>query len=346
MIDIRRYTSDKADEWNRFVAKSKNGTFLFDRTYMDYHADHFADHSMMVYRKGRLWALLPANVLGDTLYSHQGLTYGGLITSHTATTANVMEVFEKMNRQLWEDGIGRVVYKPTPWIYHRMPAEEDLYALFAVCHARLTARDVSSAMMQEPRLPFTEARRSGLRKATSAGITIAESERLAENADLNTFWHILDNNLWQSHGVHPVHSLAEMQLLACRFPDNIRLFTAKRDDIMLGGTLIYETPQVVHTQYISASEDGKRLGVLDQLFDFLIHKRYHDAHCIDFGKSTSTSDCTLNAKLIFQKEGFGARAVCYDTYEWETLPPEKQMDAANPKTDKPLNEAHRLIKTD
>ena len=318
MIDIRRYTSDKADEWNRFVATSKNGTFLFDRRYMDYHADRFNDHSLMVYRKGQLWALLPANLTGDTLYSHQGLTYGGLITNQKATTVNVMEVFENMNRLLREQGINRVVYKPTPWIYHSLPAEEDLYALFTVCHASITARDISSAIIRSPRLPFTEARRSGMRKAANAGITITENERLSENVELNAFWNILDNNLWKRHGVHPVHSLAELQLLTTRFPDNIRLFTAKRDGVVLGGTLIYETPQVVHTQYISASEEGKQLGVLDLLFDFLIHKRYADAHCIDFGKSTSTCDCTLNDKLIFQKEGFGARAVCYDTYEWLT----------------------------
>ncbi|MBQ9636303.1 MAG: GNAT family N-acetyltransferase [Prevotella sp.] len=318
MITLQRYTSEKADEWNRFVARSKNGTFLLDRRYMDYHGDRFADHSLMVYRKGRLSALLPANVQGDTLYSHQGLTYGGLVTDSTATTVQVMEMFRKINHMLAEEGISRVVYKPIPWIYHRMPAEEDLYALFAVCHTRLIARDVSSAIAQQPRLPFTESRRSGMRKASAAGISISEANQTAESQELAAFWHILDDNLCRNHGVRPVHSLAEMQLLAARFPDSIRLFTAKRDDLVLGGTLIFETPQAVHTQYISASEEGKRLGVLDRLFDFLIHKRYSDAHCIDFGKSTSTSDCTLNASLIFQKEGFGGRAVCYDTYEWAT----------------------------
>ena len=38
MFEIRRYSADKADEWNAFVATSKNGTFLFDRRYMDYHS--------------------------------------------------------------------------------------------------------------------------------------------------------------------------------------------------------------------------------------------------------------------------------------------------------------------
>ena len=65
MFDIIRYTKDKADEWNEFVARSKNGTFLFNRNYMDYHSDRFADYSLMFYRKGRLYALMPANNEGE-----------------------------------------------------------------------------------------------------------------------------------------------------------------------------------------------------------------------------------------------------------------------------------------
>ena len=56
MFEIRRYTADRADEWNQFVRASKNGTFLFDRRFMDYHSDRFRDHSLMVFRDHRLYA--------------------------------------------------------------------------------------------------------------------------------------------------------------------------------------------------------------------------------------------------------------------------------------------------
>ena len=52
MFEIIRYTPDKANEWNKFIAKSKNGTFLFDRNYMDYHSDRFHDYSLLFYREG------------------------------------------------------------------------------------------------------------------------------------------------------------------------------------------------------------------------------------------------------------------------------------------------------
>ena len=56
MFEVRRYTPDKANEWNRFVAASKNGTFLFERQFMDYHADRFTDCSLMFYRDNALYA--------------------------------------------------------------------------------------------------------------------------------------------------------------------------------------------------------------------------------------------------------------------------------------------------
>ena len=88
-MQIRSYHKELADEWNALVAESKNGTFLLNRNYMDYHADRFADASLMMYDdRHRLLAALPANYEADVraVYSHHGLTYGGLIASRHITT--------------------------------------------------------------------------------------------------------------------------------------------------------------------------------------------------------------------------------------------------------------------
>lgn len=300
-----------ADEWNQFVSASKNGTFLFDRRFMDYHSDRFSDHSLMCYREGRLYALLPANEKGDTLVSHGGLTYGGLVTDSRCSAKGVLDTFTAINDYLRRQVIRRVVYKAIPWIYHQLPAEEDLYALTAVCHARLTIRDISSAIVGTCRLKFTESRRSGLRKALKAGLRICESD------DVDAFWHILNDNLTQKYAVRPVHTADELRLLQSRFPDNIKLWLVLDGDTSIGGTLLFLTPQVLHTQYISATPYGKQHGALDLLFDHLINNVYADYPYIDFGKSTVSDSADLNEQLIFQKEGFGARAVCYDTYEYE-----------------------------
>ena len=309
MLEVRRYTADKAGEWNDFVARSKNGTFLLDRRYMDYHADRFCDHSLMVYRRGRLYALLPANVEGDTLYSHQGLTYGGLVMNGKVAAADVVALFKIINSLLAGEGLKRVVYKPTPWIYHRLPSEEDLYAIVVACGARLVARGLSSTMGKEAPAWY-RIRECGVRHAMAAGV------RVEESSDWVAFWEILAANLQARYGLKPVHTVEELLLLHGHFPENIRLFVAKEGDMVIGGTVLYVANRVVHSQYIAANRRGKELHALDLLFKEVIGWALERHDYFDFGISTEGHGSYLNEQLIYQKEGFGGRGVCYDWYEW------------------------------
>lgn len=310
-MEIRRYRREDKELWNSFVSKARNATFLFDRNYMDYHADRFDDNSFMFYHKGKLKAVLPANVAGDTLYSHQGLTYGGLLLDKKATVEDVLECFDSLNSWLRENGISKVVYKALPWIYQQYPSEEDLYALTWKCKAQLISRNIASTIVIDNKLKFAESRKSGIRKALSLNIEVGESN------DVDGFWHVLEDNLGNRYNAKPVHTASEMKLLMSRFPNNIKLYVAKINGEIVGGTLIYVTPQVVHTQYISASVEGKKHGALDLLFDYIINKVYANCRYFDFGKSTEQGGAYLNEPLIFQKEGFGGRGVCYDWYQWE-----------------------------
>ena len=310
-MEIRRYRREDKELWNSFVSKARNATFLFDRNYMDYHADRFEDNSFMFYHKGKLKAVLPANVAGDTLYSHQGLTYGGLLLDKKATVEDVLECFDSLNSWLRENGISKVVYKALPWIYQQYPSEEDLYALTWKCKAQLISRNIASTIVIDNKLKFAESRKSGIRKALSLNIEVGESN------DVDGFWHVLEDNLGNRYNAKPVHTASEMKLLMSRFPNNIKLYVAKMNGEIVGGTLIYVTPQVVHTQYISASVEGKKHGALDLLFDYIINKVYANCRYFDFGKSTEQGGAYLNEPLIFQKEGFGGRGVCYDWYQWE-----------------------------
>lgn len=310
MFEIELYTSDKKQEWNTFISNSKNGTFLFDRDYMEYHSARFKDNSLMIYRKGLLYAVLPANRCDTTIWSHQGLTYGGLVMSVKSVTSEILDVWALVNSFLKKEGIERVIYKPIPYIYHQIPAQEDLYALFKLCKTNIIGRNISSTIYQNNKIKFIESRKAGIRKAKKNNITISSS------LDFVSFWEILDNNLKNKYGVAPVHSLKEILYLNSLFPSNIKLYLAYKEDRVLGGTVLYITKNVVHTQYISASLEGKESGVLDLLFDFLINEEYSYMPIFDFGQSTEEGGDILNSSLIFQKEGFGARGVLYDIYEY------------------------------
>lgn len=77
-MKVEWYSAAREQAWNDFLVASKNGTFLFDRRYMEYHADRF-DASLMVFRDdGSLVCCCPPTV-GNTLQRHGGRTFGGLV---------------------------------------------------------------------------------------------------------------------------------------------------------------------------------------------------------------------------------------------------------------------------
>ena len=313
-LAVVRYDASRKDEWNAFVKASKNGTFLFDRGYMDYHSDRFTDCSLMFYKHGKLLAMLPANWRADegTVQSHGGLTYGGLIVPTDMIAVDALEVFscaiDWMKREL---GAHRWLYKPIPYIYSSLPAEEDLYALFR-SGGKLKERGVSSVIDLTRKLPMRQSRKSGCVKAEKAGLTIDVGNM---ESDLEAFWNILAEILSVKHRKKPVHTIVELQLLHSRFPDKIKLHVVRNGQTVVAGALVYDMGSVVHTQYLASSDYGKQYGALDLLLRYLITQEYADRTYFDFGVSTENGGSYLNEGLIFQKEGFGARSVVYDTYE-------------------------------
>lgn len=304
---MTRYTPALKAEWDAAVEASRNGTFLFRRDYLEYHADRFPDCSYLFFLKGKVIALLPAHRRGDMLCSHAGLTYGGLILSPSATSERVLALFDLMAEELPRDGITRLLYKCVPYHLHRYPAEEDRYALFRK-KAVLTACNIASVVDLSLPIHFSELRRRGVRKAQAAGVSVGESDAWSD------FWQILKDNLSRRFGVEPVHSLEEMMYLRALFPENIRLFTAVVGGRIEGGTVIYECGDCVRAQYISASPRGKECAVLDLLFAYLLQEYYSRRRYFDFGTSNGDDGCYLNEGLIAQKEGFGGRGIVYETY--------------------------------
>ncbi len=306
MIRIERYTPQKQALWDEFVRRSKNGTFLFDRGYMDYHRDRFEDYSLIVYDADQVVALLPANRSETTLTSHGGLTYGGFISDEHMKIPLMLSVFSAALTYCREAGFTQLRYKTIPYIYHRGPAQEDLYALF-LCRAPLVERSALTVAARD-RFALQERRQRGARKAERAGLQICLSE------DLGAYWRLLEETLRERHNARPVHTLPEIAQLHERFSGNIRLYACFEQHAMVAGVLIFESGFVARAQYIAANARGRELNALDLLFDNLLNNVYPDKAYFDFGTSHDPGTHRLNFGLIDQKEGFGGRTVAQDTY--------------------------------
>lgn len=310
MITVKKYTAEEAATWDAFVDASKNGTFMLKRGYMDYHADRFTDHSLLFYRDEELVALLPASLHGDELRSHGGLTYGGMIVNLKMTVQLMLSLFDALKVYMCSNGITRLIYKRVPSIYYTYPSDEDLYALFRN-NAILTRRDISATIFMPERIRFSERRRRGVKNAIKSGIEIKES------CDYEQYVEMLSDILAKYHNAQPVHTAAELKLLADRFPDNIKMYAAYQDDRMIAGVVMYVTLKVAHTQYIANSDEGRQCGALDAVMDYLVNECYADKVYFDFGISNENEGRFLNEGLISQKQEFGGRAIAYDFYEFK-----------------------------
>lgn len=307
---IRRYEPENASLWDRLVAESRQGTMLHMRGYMDYHSDRFQDCSLIALKKGKPICLLPANIRTDeTLNSHGGLTYGGWLTpiSHF-DGSDMLQLFEVWMEWCRKNGISQIIYKAVPHIYHRIPAEEDMYALFRF-GASLETVNLSTAIDMRNNPGFNTLQTRHLKKASISNPWIIETSNAAE------FMPILQECLHNRHKAAPVHTENELQMLKDRFPDRIRLFLAGTATKPEAAVCIYDTNSVAHCQYIATSESGRENGTLTYLMHHLIHKVFSENRYFDFGTSNEDGGRILNPGLLHQKTGLGGRGIAYQIFK-------------------------------
>ena len=306
---IKPYNLDyDLQTWNNFIANSRQGTFLLNRNFMDYHSDRFVDYSLMFYdHNGKLVAVLPANINDNIIFSHQGLSYGGLVYGEDTKVVDVLNCFISLKAYAQNHQIKKIIYKRIPYIYHNYTADEDLYALF-LNDAILIRRDIGFVIDNRSRISWNNLRKRSLKKAIKEQLTVKVNE------DYISYHKMLSEVLGNKYNTRPVHSIEEMQNLSGKFPQNIRLICSFIKDKMLSGVWIFIEKDIIHTQYIVVSEEGKKCGALEIVMDFLL-KEYSNKKYLSFGISTEKSGQYLNEGLSWQKESLGGRGICYDFYE-------------------------------
>lgn len=309
---VEIYNSAFKNVWNQFVDRAKNATFLFHRSFMEYHSDCFEDASLLVFKDAKLVGIVPANRVADTVFSHQGLSYGGLVLSNKIKIEDALGAFKAILKYLEANGVATLQLKVLPNIYHSHPAEEINYFLF-LTEATKTRVDVSATINNDTPLKIQGNRMEGVKKAEKQGLWIEAAQ------NFNPFWNkILIPNLEKRHGAKPVHTLEEIEGLATNFPNNIVQFNVMKGKEIVAGTTMFISDRVAHVQYISANEDKQQLGSLDFLFHHLINSTYREKKYFDFGVSNENQGKNINKGLQYWKECFGARTVVQEFYNVPT----------------------------
>ncbi len=312
-IELVSYESRHAETWDAFCNGAANATFLHTRRFLSYHGERFNDLSLLVMDTGKLIGVFPAaQALSDPelVVSHPGITYGGLAHQGKLAGNRMIEALEAIVGHYAKAGYRGLQYKPLPFIYGRMPAEDDLYALFRLGAQRVRCDLSCSIDLAAARRPLSERRRRGLKKAQAA-VTHSSNPSL-----LGELWPVIAQNLARKHDARPVHSLEELILLQERFPQQIQIHCALMAGVVEAGVVFFNTPRVWHAQYIAASEAAYEVSALDAVFDAaIVEAQQAGALYFDFGTSNEESGKVLNDGLYRFKSEFGGGGVAHEFYE-------------------------------
>jgi len=310
-LTVIPYTVNEKEKWNAFVKQADNSTFLFERDFMDYHSDRFTDCSILLLDENNLVAVFPANKKDSNVYSHQGLTYGGLILQERKNVKKLIEYFHTVFAFYKEQGITEIIYKPVPGYLSKTINELEHFVM-NMLDAVVTKVDTAFTIDFRNELKFQERRRRSVKKGEKAGTEI----RL--DNDFSAYWNgILVPNLRDKFGTKPVHSLDEIQLLYSRFPENMKQANAYVNNEIVAGVTLLEFNNCVHCQYISSNDFGRDSGAIDLLFNNLINS-YQQKNTF-FSLGTANNDGNdINIGLCEWKEGWGAKIHAHFHYKFKT----------------------------
>lgn len=313
-LSVRPLEDDDVAAWEDLVAAAQNATFLHSRRFLGYHGDRFEDHSLVVTdAKGAVVGLLPAArdlVVADRVVSHPGSTYGGLVHAGALRGEKTLQVLQDACEVYRAAGFRSFRYKTVPAMYHGNPVADDLYALFRLGADRYRA-DLAVTVDLDAVVPVRRNRRRNLEDAAQAGLRVVTGAEW-----LPAFWQVLTGNLMKKFGVSPAHTLAEVQDLCVRFPEQITCHAVVDGDDLVAGLVNFHTPRVLHCQYSAASSRGFAMNALDLGFAWSIaDARERGNRYFDFGVCNEQEGRVLNSSLYDFKISFGAGSTLHEFFE-------------------------------
>ena len=319
VLKIENYNQSYQKDWDGFVETSRNGTFMQQRTFLNYHpTGRFVDCSLMAYNsQGKLIAVIPAaqKVEGRkrVFSSYPGASHGGIIVDQKFNTSDAIDIVPLVTEYCRSNNFNAIEIKMVPRIYHFWPSDEIDFALrhygFSIGNSELaTALPIKE--LAKPSDHLIKSTQRNIRKAQRLGVTIEESK------DLATYWDILTDNLKQKHHAQPTHTLAEIIDLTNRYPQSIKLFAAFLQGKMVSGVVVFLlNSRVINCFYIANNDNYQNLRSLELLFYSLINwGREKGYYYLDWGISTENKGLMVNQGLFKFKEKFGGRGILRESY--------------------------------
>ncbi|GAA4022991.1 hypothetical protein GCM10022386_02430 [Flavobacterium cheonhonense] len=306
---VKRYCSDDFALWNDFISQATNATFLFDRNFMEYHADRFQDFSLLVFEEDILQAVVPANCKDNQIFSHQGLTYGGFVFRNEFPIGQIETVLSETFSFLQSQGFVKCEIKAMlPFYAPDFHAE--IQQVLSDKQAKITAQKMNLAIDFRTEYSISKSKLKHYRRLQSEGLVVKKE------ADCTIFWQeVLEPLLLEKYQTKPLHSLAEINSLQSKFPNHIEQYNLYRDGKILAGITLFKTATVIKSQYGATTENGKKFRALDYLFLYLIDSFKADYDYFDMGTVDDNSELGYNEGLLNQKKELGCSVYSQNIFQ-------------------------------
>ena len=323
MYEILPYSQEHESRWDRFVMEdSMNGTFLQTRKFLNYHPEgRFTDASFFVEKSGIVVAVVPGCSVEGKFISHQGSTFGGPVISKDFYSGNkILEIVKTIDNYIVQN-FKEVKLKPTAPIFANAPVDLLDYALEHAGFSRHTELSCYTPITNnvDPLENCKRECRHNFRQSEKLNLEYGE----IPNDEMEKFYEFLTLSKAR-YKTKPVHTLAELNDLKSRFPDEI-LFRGvwlnaqdAKERVYLSGMMIFYLKQakVFHFQYLAPDDSKRETNATTALFvNAMREAAKKGCEKFSWGISTENGGAYLNENLYRFKESFGALPCVNARYE-------------------------------
>jgi hypothetical protein len=267
---------------------------------LEYHQDRFQDSSLIVFEDRIPIAIFPSNQVSNIIYSHQGLTFGGLIWIRDLSQITKKNIIDAFLSHLSRCRFQSVEIKLLPDFYITESFDE-IVEIFLEKGFSLKENSTTYVIENNGLIRGREGRWK-LRKKFRQPYLISEVE------DFSGFWDNVINPLYRDQiGIEPTHTAKEIQLLKSKNKEFIKQFVIYKDPFeILSGITVFDFEKVVKFQYIASTPKGKSLRAMDILMEHLLQAEYKNRQYVDLGTVHDPITKIPEKGLVLWKESWFA----------------------------------------
>lgn len=295
---LEMYSSDRFYEWDSFIEDSFPGSVIHKRKFLEYHSDRFTDASI-IYRdtQGDVAAVIPGAASGAEWFSHNGLTFGGIIAKLHHPSA-FTELILQLDRFLLNNQFSSsTIILPSESFFPDGNAAQ-VYSLHQNSYI-LSNVEINQVLKHGNN--FSPKKLSNARSAMRRGLEYSENEDAIEEV-----YKIIEYNLGRKYSRKPVHTIEEITYLQKTFPEFIKVCSVSYLNQILAGAITFKSKKCIHIQYMGATEQGRNWRAQDLLISKIWNTSDSEGLNLSFGKSTAGPCSEINVELFGFKKEFGS----------------------------------------